>query len=53
LSDDAKGKLVATQEISLREPMQQKSPVAGAVAANEATAQALVEIARFVLENAD
>ena len=53
LSDDATGRLVATREISLREPMQQKSPSAGVVAANEATAKALQEIARFVLEKAD
>jgi cholesterol transport system auxiliary component len=39
-----------TREISVREPMQEKTAYAGAVAANEATAKALKEIADFVRE---
>ena len=39
---------VATKEISVREPMREKSPYAGAVAANDATAKALRELAEFV-----
>lgn len=50
LSDEATGRLVATDEISLREPMPQTTPYAGVVAANEATARALRELAGFVLE---
>jgi cholesterol transport system auxiliary component len=52
LSNDATGQPVAAREISLREPLQQRSPSAGAAAANEATAKALQEIAEFVLEKA-
>ena len=50
LTDGATGRLVATKEISAREPMQQKTPYAGVVAANEATAKALQQAAQFVLE---
>jgi cholesterol transport system auxiliary component len=39
---------VATREISIHEPMREKSPYAGAVAANDATAKALREVAEFV-----
>lgn len=53
LTDDAGKKVVATREISLREPMQQKTPYAGVVAANEATAKALHEVARFVRDHAN
>lgn len=53
LSDSAAERLVATREISLREPMQQRTPYAGVVAANDAMAKALQEMARFVLENSD
>jgi cholesterol transport system auxiliary component len=53
LSDDAANRVIATKEISLREPMRQKTPYAGVVAANEATAKALQEVAKFVLEKAD
>jgi cholesterol transport system auxiliary component len=53
LSDGATNRVIATKEISLREPMQQKTPYAGVVAANDATAKALQELAKFVLEKAD
>jgi cholesterol transport system auxiliary component len=52
LSDDATNRVVATKEIALREPMRHKTPYAGVVAANDATAKALEEVARFVLEKA-
>jgi cholesterol transport system auxiliary component len=52
LSDDAANRLIATKEITLREPMQQKTPYGGVIAANDATAKALLEAARFVLEKA-
>jgi cholesterol transport system auxiliary component len=52
LNDDATSRVVATRELRLREPMQQKTPYAGVVAANEATAKALQEVVRFMLEKA-
>jgi cholesterol transport system auxiliary component len=52
LSEVAPGRIVAIKEISIREPMQQKTPYAGVIAANEATAKALLELARFVLDTA-
>jgi cholesterol transport system auxiliary component len=51
LSDD-KEQLMASREISLREPMQQQSPYAGVVAANDAVAKALKEIVNLTLEHA-
>jgi cholesterol transport system auxiliary component len=50
LSDDAANRVVATKEIALREPMREKGPYAGVVAANDAAAKALREAAVFVLE---
>jgi len=52
LSDDAANRLIAQRDISLSEPMAHRNPEAGVVAANEAAAKALQEIARFVLEHA-
>jgi cholesterol transport system auxiliary component len=43
---------VASKEIVVTEPMAQRSAEAGIAAANRATAQALREIAQFVLDNA-
>jgi cholesterol transport system auxiliary component len=53
LSNDAANRVIATKEISLREPMQQRTPYAGVVAANDATAKALQKVAEFVLEKTD
>lgn len=53
LTDAAAAHVIATKEISLREPMQQRTPDAGVAAANEATAKALREVAVFVLAKAD
>jgi cholesterol transport system auxiliary component len=53
LSDDVDGHAVATRQLFLREPMQQEAPYAGAVAANDAMAKALQEIAAFVLDVAE
>ena len=50
LSDGAAGRILGVKEISIREPMQKKTPYAGVVAANEAVAKALLELARFVLD---
>jgi cholesterol transport system auxiliary component len=52
LVDAASSKVVATRELSATEPMKEKSPYAGVVAANEATARLLRDAARFVLDSA-
>lgn len=53
LIDGNTSRNIATKEIALREPMQNKTPYAGVVAANNATAKALQAVAIFVLENAE
>lgn len=53
LSDGTANRIVATREISLREPMPQRTPYAGVAAANDATVKALREVAKFVLEKMD
>jgi cholesterol transport system auxiliary component len=52
LSDDTANRVLATREITLREPMRENTPSAGVIAANEATAKALEQAAKFVLEKA-
>ena len=52
LIDGATGRIVAVKEISIREPMRDKTPYASVVAANEATARALQQLAAFVLDHA-
>lgn len=49
---DGAGRIVATKVVSLREPMRQADSYAGVVAANEATARALQEMAAFVVHSA-
>jgi len=53
LIDGNTSRVIATKEIALREPMQEKTPYAGVVAANNATAKALQAVAIFVLEKAE
>lgn len=53
LSREPGHRVVATKEISEREPLREKTPYAGAAAANEATAKALSELAEFVCIQAD
>ena len=50
LNDGASNKTIASKEISLRDPMNDRTPEAGVTAANTATAKALHEIAEFVLD---
>lgn len=50
LSGGATGQVIATKEISLREPMLEKTPYAGVVAANNATVKMLRQLAVFILE---
>ncbi|WP_346839939.1 ABC-type transport auxiliary lipoprotein family protein [Microbulbifer sp. SAOS-129_SWC] len=52
LVERVSNRIIASRNLSLRQPMLQKTPYAGVVAANDATAQALQQIAEFVLENA-
>lgn len=51
LNDGSANRVLATREISVREPMRAGNPQAGVAAANEATARALQQLAGFVLEN--
>jgi cholesterol transport system auxiliary component len=53
LSREATNKVTATKELSVQEPMQEKTPYAGVVAANDAMAKLLRELAKFIIENAD
>ena len=52
LVDGATQKVIASRELKADEPMREKSPYAGVVAANEATAKVLRDIAQFVIESA-
>ncbi len=49
---DAARRTVASREFAVQRPMAEASPAGGVRAANEATAQALRELAAFVLEQA-
>jgi cholesterol transport system auxiliary component len=49
LSDDATGRVIASREVVLREPVSQETAEAGVIAANRATARALQEVVTFVL----
>jgi len=50
LSDGVAGRIVATRDITVREPMTGKSPEATVAAANEAVAKAMLELALFVID---
>lgn len=52
LSREATNQVIATKELSVREPMRERNPHAGAVAANEAMAKVLRELASFIIEKA-
>jgi cholesterol transport system auxiliary component len=53
LGREAMNQIVATKELSVREPMLDRNPYAGVVAANEAVPKILRELAMFVIETAD
>jgi cholesterol transport system auxiliary component len=53
LSRDATNQVVATKELSVSQPMSERNPYAGVVAANEAMPKLLRELAKFVAEKAD
>ncbi|WP_160153756.1 ABC-type transport auxiliary lipoprotein family protein [Microbulbifer sp. ALW1] len=50
LVDGTSNRIIASRVITVREPMIQDTPVAGVVAANDASANALQQAAQFVLE---
>jgi cholesterol transport system auxiliary component len=52
LTRSATNEIVATQEWSVRQPMPEKAPYAGVMAANEAMPKLLRELAEFVIKNA-
>jgi cholesterol transport system auxiliary component len=53
LSRDATNQVVATKELSVSQPMSERNPYAGVVAANEAMPKLLRGLAEFVVEKAD
>jgi cholesterol transport system auxiliary component len=53
LSREPTNQIIATKELSVREPMSERNPYAGVVAANEAMPKLLRELAKFVVEKAD
>jgi cholesterol transport system auxiliary component len=53
LSREASNQVIATKELSVQEPMRERNPYAGVVAANEAMAKLLRELARFVVDKAN
>jgi cholesterol transport system auxiliary component len=52
LSCEATNQVIATKELSVREPMRERNPHGGVVAANEAMAKVLRELAGFIIEKA-
>ena len=52
LSREATNQVIASKELSVREPMRERNPYAGVVAANEAMTQLLRELASFVVDKA-
>lgn len=52
LVDGATSRVLASRELAASEPMREKSPQAGVVAANDAVAKVLRDLASFVVETA-
>jgi cholesterol transport system auxiliary component len=48
---DAAGRVIATRDIEVRERMRERTPEAGVVAANDAVANALLQLAAFLLHD--
>jgi cholesterol transport system auxiliary component len=53
LTDYGAKTVIATKEVSVREPMAEKNSHAGVIAANAATAKALQQMAQYVLQATD
>jgi cholesterol transport system auxiliary component len=52
LSREGTAQVIATKELSVQEPMRDRTPYAGVVAANDAMANVLRELARFTVDKA-
>ena len=52
LSREVTAQVIATKELSVQEPLRDRSPYAGVVAANEAMVYVLRELAKFTVEKA-
>jgi len=52
LKRETTSQLIAAKEFSVQEPLSERNPYAGVVAANEAVGLLLRELSRFVIENA-
>jgi cholesterol transport system auxiliary component len=52
LSRDVTAQVIATKEMTVQEPLRDRTPYAGVVAANEAMVKVLRELARFTVEKA-
>lgn len=50
LTDYRAKNVIATKEVSVREPMRERNSYAGVIAANEATAKALQQMAQYLLQ---
>jgi|SRR5215472_1364544 len=53
LTDYGAKTVIATREVSVREPMRERNSYAGVMAANAATAKALQQMAQYVLQATD
>jgi len=53
LTDYGAKTVIATREVSVREPMNARNSYAGVAAANVATAKALQQMAQYVLQATD
>jgi len=53
LTDYSAKTVIATKEVSVREPMRERNSYAGVMAANAATAKALQQMAQYVLQATD
>lgn len=53
LTDYGAKTVIATNEVSVRQPMSERNSYAGVMAANAATAEALQQMARYILEATD
>jgi cholesterol transport system auxiliary component len=53
LSREATNQVIASKELSVRQPMSERNPKAGVVAANQAMVKLLSELADFVIDHAD
>lgn len=49
---ESSNQLIAAKELSVQEPLSERNPYAGVVAANDAEGRLLRELARFVIDNA-